>query len=44
MLSTAICFFVCVHGRYDTFNIHLTQIFMCDTVNAETVLLDFLSV
>ena len=34
-------FFVCVYGRYDTINSHLTQIFMCATVNVETVLLDF---
>ena len=34
-------FFVCVYGRYDTINSHLTQIFMCATVNVEKVLLDF---
>ena len=38
---TATCFFVCVHGRYDTINSHLTQIFMRATVNVKTMLLDF---
>ena len=33
--------FYCVHGRYDTINSHLTQIFMCATVNVKTMLLDF---
>ena len=41
VLFTATCFFVCVYRRYDTINSHLTQIFMCATVNVETVLLDF---
>ena len=34
-------FFVRVHVRYDTINSHLTQIFMCGTVNVKTMLLDF---
>ena len=33
-------FFVCVHGRYDTINSHLTNI-MSGTVNVKTVLLGF---
>ena len=40
VLSPVTCFFVCVHGRYDTINSRLTQIFMCVTVNVETVLLN----
>ena len=34
-------FFVCVQGRYDTINSHLTQLFMCGTVNVKIMLLDF---
>ena len=41
VLFTVTCFFACVHGRYDTINSHLTQIFMCATVNVKTMLLDF---
>ena len=42
VLFTVTCF--CVHGSYDTINSHLPQIFMCDTVNVKTMLLDFLFV
>ena len=41
LLFTAICFFVCVHDRDDIINSHLTQIFMCATVNVKTMVLDF---
>ena len=41
VLFTATCFFSCVHGRYDTTDSHLTQIFICATVNVKTMLLDF---
>ena len=34
-------FFVCVHGRYDTINSHLTKKFMYGTVNVKTLLVDF---
>ena len=40
LLSTATCFFACVHVKYDTVNSHLTQIFMCATVNVKTMWLD----
>ena len=41
VLFTATCFFACVHGRYDIINSHLTQIFMCATINVITTLLEF---
>ena len=34
-LFTATCFFVCVHGMYDTINSYLTKILMCATVNVQ---------
>ena len=40
LLSTATCFFTCVHCRYDTINSHLTQIFMCVTGDVKIMLLD----
>ena len=40
LLFTATHLFACVHGRYDTINSYLTQIFMCATVNVKTMLLD----
>ena len=41
VLFTATCFFASVHGRHDTINSHLTQIFMWATVNVKTMMLDF---
>ena len=40
VLLVVTCFF-CVQGRYDTINSHLTQLFMCGTVNVKIMLLDF---
>ena len=41
VLSSFTCFFVCVQGRYDTINSHLTKIFMWATANVKTMLADF---
>ena len=41
MLCTATCFFARVDSRYYTITNHLTQIFMCATVNVKTLLPDF---
>ena len=41
MLCTATCSFARVDSRYYTITNHLTQIFMCATVNVKTLLPDF---
>ena len=41
VLFTATWSFACVHGRHDIINSHLTQIFMCATINVITMLLEF---
>ena len=41
LLFTATCLFACAHGKYDNANSHLTETFMCATVNFKTILLEF---